>query len=723
MAFDLVKDFSLATVRQPTTTIDLGQRSSQPYLISGWYDGSFNFNKAAGGIGTWSLGSAAEIEFFVAKLTDLEVDFRCAPVVAASDPPWTLSLQVNGRDWQTLSLEPSMHEYRLELPVSFLEQGENRMRIIHTAPARAPTQAFKDIRVLWDYIRLGEDTHDEMLRPFARTDIDVVFIPFDNRLDFFLELPGQCVLTALNVRSRGSPTGRLKVVWRDQEGQDEVLAIDYTSTPKFRLPFGRPSGSRGRLSLFALSANDRSEASTPGIIMESPKILAGGPAAEVAPAEPGVAQRPPGESTRSNVIIYLVDTLRADHLGCYGYDKVTSPHIDRFAQDGYLFENAQAQAPWTRASVASIFTGLWPQVHGANDDPDTLAGEAKTLAESLKELGYYTAAVTGNGNAHGPWGFDQGFDYFKYLSNVRSDEPLVVSEDINKAVFPLLDELSRNQPFLLFVHTIDPHAPYDPPEPYRSRLAGFVEDPEIGTIDAIEGLSLQHEPISEEQTRELWALYDGEIAANDESFGRFLAELDKHGFYEDSLIIFLSDHGEEFNDHGQWTHGKTLYSEMLDVPLIVKLPRGGGPVRVRQMVQHVDLYPTILQLVSGQAPNGIQGHSLLPLLSEETAPWRDLAVASVDLRGRSATSLIDGSWKVIQRHDAGQDSFPELYDRGQDRAEKHNLAPAKPTLANLLATALKAQQASLGAKMEPSAIDSKELEKVAEELRALGYLQ
>ena len=153
--------------------------------------------------------------------------------------------------------------------------------------------------------------------------------------------------------------------------------------------------------------------------------------------------------------------------------------------------------------------------------------------------------------------------------------------------------------------------------------------------------------IPDQLIADLLALYDAEIAANDASFGALLAELEQRGLYDDSLIILLSDHGEEFYDHGGWTHGRTLYAEMLDTPLIVKLPDMEDGVRVSEIAEHIDLLPTVADYLGLGVPEGVQGRSLLPVMRRSVpADWRDRAMAHFDLRGRVLTSLVDGSWKM-----------------------------------------------------------------------------
>jgi arylsulfatase A-like enzyme len=711
--YDLAARFAAAEVLRPTTRIDFGTPASRAHLVRGWADGARELEGPGGGVATWSVGDAAEIEIFVAAPADVEVKFRCAPVGATRGASRRLTLEVNGEPWQHLEMHPRWADYRLPLPAKLQRSGQNRLRIVHP-PLAGPAAA--GFRVAWESLEIlgGEPREPAMA---ARAQDGIVFIPFDTRVDYYLELPGDSVLSAEQIRGRGASGGRLSVSWQAEDGGEQPLSDDLAKVLGPRLPISEEPA-RGRLSLLAL-ADGGAGVDEAGIVLRRPAVLAPPPPASPdAAAERAAVSEPP-----PNVVIYLVDTLRADHLGCYGYDLGTSPELDRFAEGAFLFENAQAQSPWTRPSVASIFTGLWPQVHGTNGKDDALPDVAVTLAEMLHGRGYRTAAVTSNGNAHRANGFAQGFDHFEYLRRLRPGEPIARASDVHQAVVRWLDGRAAEQPFFLWVHTVDPHAPYEPPEPFRSRFAGFVEEPDYGALETIRELNADKSLITPQAVAKLVALYDAEVAANDAAFGQLLEELRGRGLYDGSLIVFVSDHGEEFYDHGDWVHGKTLHAEMLDVPLVVKLPGASAAGRVPEVVQHVDIPATVLDVLGLPVPSRIQGRSLVPLMRRAGSAWTERAVAYLDNEGRHATSLVDGSWKLIQPHEGELDAFPRLFDRRQDRREYHNLAPERSTLAKFLAASLRADAAARGEALAASDADPEEMRKLEEDLRALGYLE
>ncbi len=267
------------------------------------------------------------------------------------------------------------------------------------------------------------------------------------------------------------------------------------------------------------------------------------------------------------VFVYLIDTLRPDHLGCYGYPRNISPHIDAFADDAFLFSRAVTAAPWTRPAVAGLFTGLTPRLHGVRGRAGVLPLAFRTWPEAMQELGYRTVAVVTNQNITTTFGFHQGFDFFDVVT--RGDATYLRSDQAHEDWLPFLDQEVEG-PLFHYLHTMDPHFPYEP-------LPRFQ-------VDFPDSLEYELAARADEKHREQAAVtidqYDQEILQNDDSFGRFLQALKDHGLYENSWIVLLSDHGEEFWEHGRYGHGNSLHENLLHVPLIIRPPGGRrGPFR------------------------------------------------------------------------------------------------------------------------------------------------
>jgi hypothetical protein len=283
------------------------------------------------------------------------------------------------------------------------------------------------------------------------------------------------------------------------------------------------------------------------------------------------------------VVLYLIDTLRADHTSVYGYKRDTTPRLSALARDGVVFEQAIAQASWTKPSVASILTSLPPHRHQVVQLGDALDVKLVTLAERLQLHGFTTGAAISNVVIYGKdTHFEQGFDFYQGLHDPR-DRPskTVRAAPVVDAALRWLDA-RRGQPQFLFVHTMDPHVPYTPPPPFNQMYEPHPAPGHPGS-DPRDGMT---DPLDRER---FIAQYDGEIAYGDRELGRFIDGLKARGLYDQALIVFVSDHGEEFFDHAQWLHGRSVFDEVVHVPLIVKFPGGRHRgQRVAQQVQTLD---------------------------------------------------------------------------------------------------------------------------------------
>jgi arylsulfatase A-like enzyme len=365
------------------------------------------------------------------------------------------------------------------------------------------------------------------------------------------------------------------------------------------------------------------------------------------------------------LVLYLVDTLRADHTTPYGYARDTTPELAAFARDAIVFEQAIAQASWTKPSVASILTSQLPGRHRAVQLRDTLDAGHTTLAEMLQAKGFATGAAIANSVVYAAGtGFEQGFDSFAGLHGAGDRPSKAVDADaVVDGALAFLDA-RRGFPRFLYVHTMDPHVPYGSPPPFDRK---FDPAPAPGR-EAADPRRDYTEPADRDR---LIAQYDGAIAFGDREFGRFLRELRSRGLYERATIVFVADHGEEFLDHGQWTHGKTVFDELIRVPLLVKLPGGRhAGTRVKQQVQTVDILPTTLRALGlpVPAPPVIAGRPLQPLL-EGGAP-EPPAVSEISHRGFVAHGMRTSRDKYVRRFSPEED---ELYfDLLQDPLEKTN---------------------------------------------------
>jgi arylsulfatase A-like enzyme len=382
-------------------------------------------------------------------------------------------------------------------------------------------------------------------------------------------------------------------------------------------------------------------------------------------------------------IVYLVDTLRADHTQPYGYVRDTTPELLRFARDGVVFEQAISHAAWTKPSVGSVFTSLLPGRHRAVQLRDQLDPGLVTIGEMLQAKGFATGAAIANSVIYSEGtNFEQGFDYYAGLHGA-GDRPSKVVEaaGVVDEALHILDQ-RRGLPTFLYVHTMDPHVPYTPPPPFDARYgkAPTAEKP------AADPRSDYHQPADRQR---LIDQYDGEIAYGDQEFGRFVRELKARGLYDRALIVFMADHGEEFQDHGQFTHGKSVFDELIHVPMVVKFPGGrAAGRRVPEQVQAVDVMPTVLKELGLPVPEppAIAGRPLQAVV-EGGAP-EPPAVSEISHRGYVAHGMRTRRDKYVRRFSPDDD---ELYfDLARDPAEKVNRAEENRERVRLLRAGVEA---------------------------------
>jgi len=446
------------------------------------------------------------------------------------------------------------------------------------------------------------------------------------------------------------------------------------------------------------------------------------------------ACRREGESRSSKVPIILlsIDTLRADHLSCYGYGLETSPSIDRFAGEAVLFENAVSSSPVTTPAHVSIFTATTPLAHGRTNISSQKKGYVPlpagiiSAAEVLKANGYITLGLHGGGNVEGLCGLKRGFDHYAEVPHEGLNSGL---EDIIKSY------RTSASPFFIFLHHYVCHDPYTKgPKDLRLRFAKTRKDELASIIDEIEGLDnfgqrrrkfWRHFDLASQADRELVAaMYDGGVLCSDSLFARTLEILKREGLYEDALIILLSDHGEEFFEHGGKLHAR-LFIETLHVPLLIKFPR--GEFKDRRMsadVRTFDLFPTIFDYLGIKGPASFQGQSFLPLISGKGA--YDPSVMSFSPWGNR-----------IRFHDRGYVFAHEpinrvgvshwLFDRKKDPGERVNLAGTRPELLRRMESKsreLMREQQELARLFKSESGAMVEIDKeVIEKLRALGYVK
>jgi arylsulfatase A-like enzyme len=535
------------------------------------------------------------------------------------------------------------------------------------------------------FVRLRDETRAAvLLRPGEERSCSVEAQP-GSRLSF---------VWAVGPQSPGWGYVELKV----SAGPDTVYRTKFSTARRRRWwPVSVPLSGRGpvRLTFRGDHVHASGRPVEPSREAPAPWIMVASPRIEGPPAEPG------------RVLVWISqDAVRADHLSAYGYRRRTSPHFDRLCPEWVVFENAIATSSWTLPSLASQFTSRYPLFHGATGENRPRDERHRTVLEVLAGAGFTVLGVTANDFVSSHFGMAHGFDVLRFTGGTEGPEGRQRAEDLNRLALETLREWPGGD-LVLFVHYMDAHYPYDPPPPFDRLFPA-------GGSDAVGGGSGPSATVE--------AAYDGEIAYTDSQIDRLLKELDGRGLLRDAVIVYTADHGEEFLDHGAWRHSRTLYREMLHVPLALRLPGTGGR-RVADTVSLVDLAPTILDALGVPRPASFQGRSLLPLARGERLPPREVFAETErnpDQSHRVAVQL--GSVKYILRTRNGnpeQRLSEELYDLAADPGERRSDL-THPEAERLRREATAYLLRGRAETRKPGTVDAPP--ELKARLRALGYL-
>ncbi|NNE44284.1 MAG: sulfatase [Gemmatimonadetes bacterium] len=463
----------------------------------------------------------------------------------------------------------------------------------------------------------------------------------------------------------------------------------------------------------------------------------------------------PGTEARPSIVLITLDTVRADHLSVYGYERETTPGLQRFAEEATLYRESVASGDMTLTTHGSLFTGLYGRQHGAHRSEAVPTGRPlspkfDTLAEILAEHGYWTQAVVSNtAYLSNTFGFDQGFQFYdvrgavlflgkpavysprrwlrtgaaRFVPRTISDRRYRDATQINAEVFRRLDGIrDRGAPFFLFVNYIDAHVPLLPPPPYDTRYPG--KDETFTTdryYEILQGVIRGDGTLSETDRAHLESQYDGAISYLDREVQRLFTELETRGLWDNTMVIVTSDHGEAFGEKALINHGVSVYQNLVGIPLIIRYPRQDSPETVDDRVNSVDILPTVADVAGLELPRPVSGQSLRTL-----SPGRNRAVASesypflFDLNPeflREERAVFWGPLKLV----ASTTGKRELYDLSRDTDETNNLYdPGDPAVQEMedrlegWLEVMVAETDSAAFELDPAA---------RERLKALGYLQ
>jgi choline-sulfatase len=646
----------LAEVDDSGWYIDFGTPAQSKYTVGDWRSGWVG--KGVDGDTAYAYaGIRGRIYFEADAKQSLIARVRLRPHGTQALTPYLNNQQLKSIH---LAKGEAFVDYDIELPREQVQVGENYLLLTfggtvpidgqdvsvaidsvwiraESAPsntARAPRYAS-----LLANVRLGENERPAIALSRQSTLRYHVMVPTDGSLGFGVGVEGEGdARFAIEVTADGKPitqllSGTASGAWTDH-----------------RVDLSRFAGETVRIDL-------RAEGQGAGrVAWNSPRILVPTrPARDLAPAR--------------NVVVLVIDTLRADKLRPFNAQtRVKTPAIDQFASDGVVFSLAQAPENWTKPSVASILTGLHPQTHQQKTGDAALPSSAELLSEHLKGEGFATGGFIANGYVSDRFGFDQGWDdYTNYIREGKSTEAKDVFEEAGNWI-----EEHKDGRFFAYIQTIDPHVPYDPPGEYLqmydpSEYTGQVRPRMTGDLLEKAKRNPPQVVFDARDKQRLKALHDGEITKHDHFFAGFLERLSSLGLAEDTLIVVTSDHGEEFDDHGSWGHGHSVYQELLHVPLMFRLPnRLPAGTKVGDAVGTLDISATVTDLLGVPAMAHNEGQTLVGLMFGEPPSRPTVAFSDFQDDRRVITT---GRWKLVLRGNLTS----TMFDLAADPMEKTEL--------------------------------------------------
>lgn len=705
-------------------SVDLGAKLSvpprlvQPGALPGLLDLKGTANTEVdkeGGTYTWQAAEFMEMKINLAgRARTHELRVRAQPFPLPDRTPQTITPIFNGEALRTQTVTTHREELVWKVPAEVLQDGVNLVKLqagYAVAPASVK-QGARDQRTLAYRVygvslaaagRQGPAGGQAELLPAVP-----VALPIEGARDLRLQLG--------DVAVEGTPPVTLNV----------TLSVDGTPTLDHAYRVVEPivfSGEGGKdLSVELPLAEGEAAMLQLDVVSENNgSLLVSGFELTGSRADSGVAVAAPAVEPPPLVVLYISDTTRADRLSLFGYDRTTSPNMSDIVREGAQAWVAQSNSSWTRPSIATLFTGLEQGAHGVLTKWNALPSDLPVLAESLRDAGYRTVAFSGSSHVQVGSGFARGFTRFEDVSEPR------VEADLKPRIIHFMDEIfeeidqSSGQPLFIFIHSIGPHDPYQAPAAAQKAV-------DLPAIPQVFGEELAEGPAQirwiELAFRDridmngalvggLSALYDAEIWDEDAQIGRFVKGLKERGLWDKSLFILTSDHGEEFGEHGSLRHGRTLWDEQLEVPLIIHWPEGTKPQKA-STAGLLDIPPTITSLLGADPIPRAQGRDLR---AEPPAPryWH------AEIGAEKLFALWDDRYKLVVR--SGLDASVGLYDRLEDPAETANVWANHPARVAIMMEAMEARHRENAALRQGHREEESRLTETQEDrLRMLGYV-
>ncbi len=605
--FDLTEMLHLADVTHFGEFIDFGSASRFKYSNGGWMSGWDNDSSMNGVAYTWATQSPSRLYFNLEKQMDVDFEFRVQK--GGTD---SFSVYLNDNPLRRVTMNgDGFATYTVSATADQSVSGENYFKLIYSTSEKEIAGVPSSFAV--DYIRIipkGTPVPSQFNPPHTpkmvqqytskKKEYTSLMMSCPMQLSYYVEVPDKASLCIM-----GTPTLDAKSKVLPVNLSVHITPVDQTERKSvFSRQFDKDEWQEVVVDLSDYADRlIRIDLETRGA--ENARFAAGIPAIRVKSAPPAEGKR------KKNVVVLLVDTLRADKLKSYGNKRVKTNAVDAFVAESTLFEQCQSNSNWTKPSCASVLTGLHPDSHKARGHSSKLNKSIKMVSEMFREKGFQTAAFVANGYLASEFGFDRGWN--KYVNYIRENKNSDAENVFRDALKFISD--SNDKPFFTYIQTIDPHVPYDPPEEdlklYDARsYEGPVSPRSTGNL--LEEYKRKQVELNSRDKRRLEALYDGEVTYHDRQFGQFIAALKKKGVLNDTVFVLCADHGEEFFEHESVGHGHTLYQELLHVPLLIRAP-GLVPqnTRVRSKASLSDIVPTVLDATGNEQGASVEGRSLL----------------------------------------------------------------------------------------------------------------
>ncbi len=684
-ALDLIDHVHLADVYHHGEFVDFGTAARFKYSLGGWMSGWGNDTLMNGVAFTWATKSPSRLYFSLDEAKPLTFEIRVKK--GGID---VFSTYLNDKPLQRTSIKSNDWEiHRIEATQEQTKAGENYFKLIYKESDKMVDGIHAAFAV--DYLRIipqGTNTPKGFTPPHVASlkqrlkvkdrERASLMLSSNTTLAYHAQIPANAFLCLAGAFA--SEPGQEKVV----EIKLKVRVTNADGGPPADLFDGVYGISDWKEDMVDLG-------SVAGKLARIELIVSGPADARLALGDPAIRIKQhkveiPDKKVK-NVIVLLIDTLRADKLTAYAKTRVKSTVFEKFAGESALFERCQANSNWTKPSCASVLTGLHPDSHKARGHSSRLASSVKMASEIFLEAGFSTGAFIANGYLAKEFGFNRGWTkYVNYIRETKNTD----AQNVFKESLEFIKE-QTDKPFFTYIQTIDPHVPYDPPDEFlkiydAQSYDGPVRPRSTGNI--LEQYKRKKVELNARDKRRLEALYDGEINYHDVHFGHFLDGLKTLGVLDDTIIIACSDHGEEFFDHDSVGHGHTLHQELLHVPLVMRapglVPRGR---RISADVGLADILPTVLAATGQTIPKGMEGANLIPAANGTLEDPLGAAFSSFWSEADSRNlqwSVRRGNWKMRMRGPVNT----YVHNLAQDPAEKMDVDERHPIALRALRIAL-----------------------------------